>query len=91
MKILFFPFCLHLACVVSCVDCSSHALLSSQLFVHFKKGDKAPAQYGRGRDWNVDLIPKFLMADGMCVRVRSCVCVCVHVWGCTYMHACSCM
>ena len=23
-----------------------------------------PAQYDRGRDWNVDLIPKFLMANG---------------------------
>ena len=39
------------------------------LFVHFKKGDKAPAQYGRGRDWNVDLIPKFLMADGYLVKL----------------------
>uniref|UniRef100_A0A8C4NI57 Rab GDP dissociation inhibitor n=1 Tax=Eptatretus burgeri TaxID=7764 RepID=A0A8C4NI57_EPTBU len=24
-----------------------------------------PASMGRGRDWNVDLIPKFLMANGM--------------------------
>jgi len=23
-----------------------------------------PKEYGRGRDWNVDLIPKFLMANG---------------------------
>ena len=23
-----------------------------------------PADTGRGRDWNVDLIPKFLMANG---------------------------
>lgn len=23
-----------------------------------------PAETGRGRDWNVDLIPKFLMANG---------------------------
>jgi len=23
-----------------------------------------PEEYGRSRDWNVDLIPKFLMASG---------------------------
>ncbi|KAJ8302022.1 hypothetical protein KUTeg_021009 [Tegillarca granosa] len=26
-------------------------------------------KYGRGRDWNVDLIPKFLMADGKLVKL----------------------
>lgn len=26
-------------------------------------------KYGRGRDWNVDLIPKFLMANGMLVKL----------------------
>lgn len=26
-------------------------------------------QYGRGRDWNVDLIPKFLMANGLLVKL----------------------
>ncbi|KAK0081664.1 hypothetical protein PV325_011780 [Microctonus aethiopoides] len=33
---------------------------------------KAPPpdkMYGRGRDWNVDLIPKFLMADGLLVKL----------------------
>ncbi|XP_015433974.1 PREDICTED: LOW QUALITY PROTEIN: rab GDP dissociation inhibitor beta [Dufourea novaeangliae] len=33
---------------------------------------KAPPpdeSYGRGRDWNVDLIPKFLMANGMLVKL----------------------
>lgn len=25
--------------------------------------------YGRGRDWNVDLIPKFLMANGLLVKL----------------------
>ena len=33
---------------------------------------KAPAPdetYGRGRDWNVDLIPKFLMANGLLVKL----------------------
>lgn len=27
-------------------------------------GAKPPQEMGRGRDWNVDLIPKFLMANG---------------------------
>ena len=38
----------------------------------FKKFDMpAPdqTQYGRGRDWNVDLIPKFLMANGRLVQL----------------------
>merc|ERR1711936_629581 len=34
-------------------------------------GEAAPnqAEYGRGRDWNVDLIPKFLMANGQLVKL----------------------
>lgn len=30
---------------------------------------KPPAEMGRGRDWNVDLIPKFLMANGPLVKL----------------------
>jgi Rab GDP dissociation inhibitor len=33
-------------------------------YEHFKREGKPDEKYGRGRDWNVDLIPKFLMADG---------------------------
>ena len=33
-------------------------------YEHFERQDKPDEKYGRGRDWNVDLIPKFLMADG---------------------------
>ena len=29
----------------------------------------AVQSYGRGRDWNVDLIPKFLMANGQLVKL----------------------
>lgn len=39
-----------------------------ELFSKFNQenpGDK----YGRGRDWNVDLIPKFLMANGLLVKL----------------------
>jgi Rab GDP dissociation inhibitor len=45
-----------------------------QVFQHFGKppvGDK----YGRGRDWNVDLIPKFLMANGQLVKLLIHTCV----------------
>ncbi|XP_055342854.1 rab GDP dissociation inhibitor beta-like [Paramacrobiotus metropolitanus] len=38
------------------------------LFAKFNAG-KPPEEMGRGRDWNVDLIPKFLMANGELVRL----------------------
>lgn len=39
-----------------------------ELFTKF--GIPAPTdEYGRGRDWNVDLIPKFLMANGQLVKL----------------------
>lgn len=39
-----------------------------ELFSKF--GAPAPDEtYGRGRDWNVDLIPKFLMANGLLVKL----------------------
>lgn len=31
---------------------------------------KPSTDMGRGRDWNVDLIPKFLMANGSLVKVN---------------------
>ena len=34
------------------------------LYKRFKIPGAPPASMGRGRDWNVDLIPKFLMANG---------------------------
>lgn len=39
-----------------------------ELFTRF--GVDGPAEkYHRGRDWNVDLIPKFLMANGLLVKL----------------------
>lgn len=39
-----------------------------ELFTRF--GVDGPAEkYNRGRDWNVDLIPKFLMANGLLVKL----------------------
>uniref|UniRef100_A0A667Z0P5 Rab GDP dissociation inhibitor n=1 Tax=Myripristis murdjan TaxID=586833 RepID=A0A667Z0P5_9TELE len=35
-----------------------------ELYKRFNLPDSPPESMGRGRDWNVDLIPKFLMANG---------------------------
>lgn len=40
------------------------------LFKHFNRSDMPSGDvYGRGRDWNIDLIPKFLMAEGQLVKL----------------------
>lgn len=40
-----------------------------ELYTHFGINKSLPEEYGRGRDWNVDLIPKFLMANGRLVQL----------------------
>lgn len=35
-----------------------------KLYKRFNLPGTPPESMGRGRDWNVDLIPKFLMANG---------------------------
>jgi len=40
-----------------------------ELYTHFNITKDLPKEYGRGRDWNVDLIPKFLMANGRLVKL----------------------
>jgi len=40
-----------------------------ELYTHFNITKELPKEYGRGRDWNVDLIPKFLMANGRLVKL----------------------
>merc|ERR1712127_662656 len=35
----------------------------------FRPGTEPPKDYGHNRDWNVDLIPKFIMADGKLVKM----------------------
>lgn len=39
-----------------------------ELFAHFNT-QFDESKFGRGRDWNVDLIPKFLMANGKLVKL----------------------
>jgi Rab GDP dissociation inhibitor len=39
------------------------------LFKKFRNGQEAPKEYGRDRDYNIDLVPKFMMAAGELVKV----------------------
>jgi len=40
-----------------------------QLYTHFKRSAPPPESFGRFRDWNVDLIPKLIMANGQLVKL----------------------
>ncbi|KAI8883307.1 rab GTPase activator [Backusella circina FSU 941] len=46
----------------------SASLNLTQFFNKFRPGQKASEHLGRDRDWNIDLIPKFMMANGEIVR-----------------------
>ena len=41
---------------------SMHPL--EKLFEKFNETKELDDSFGNGRDWNIDLVPKFLMADG---------------------------
>ncbi|OII76455.1 GDP dissociation inhibitor family protein [Cryptosporidium andersoni] len=47
----------------------SASLNLTTLYNKFRPGAKPPASYGANRDWNVDLIPKFVMASGDLVKI----------------------
>jgi Rab GDP dissociation inhibitor len=40
----------------------------SKVFEHFKMGSPGD-KFGRDRDWNVDLVPKFIIANGVLVKL----------------------
>ncbi|XP_022762398.1 guanosine nucleotide diphosphate dissociation inhibitor At5g09550-like [Durio zibethinus] len=48
---------------------ASTSLNLMQLWKHFKGDDKPPELLGTSREYNVDMIPKFMMANGGLVRV----------------------
>jgi RAB protein geranylgeranyltransferase component A len=48
-----------------------HYYVILQMYKKYNYG-KPPEKLGRGRDWNVDLIPKFLMANGNWIHFGSC-------------------
>lgn len=39
-----------------------------KFYSKFRPGESVPDHLGRDRDWNIDLIPKFMMANGEIVR-----------------------
>jgi Rab GDP dissociation inhibitor len=41
----------------------------TNLWAMFRPNIKPPEQYGHNRDWNIDLIPKFIMAGGNLVKM----------------------
>ena len=48
----------------------SASVTLTQLYEKFKDGATPPPQLGHNRDWNIDLIPKFIMGGGNMVDVR---------------------
>jgi len=48
-------------------DCASLNL--EQTWAHFKQPGKVPEALGNGRQYNIDLVPKFLMASGLLVKI----------------------
>lgn len=48
-------------------DCASLNL--TNLWEKFRPGEDPPAEFGHNRDWNVDMIPKFVMANGKLVKL----------------------
>ena len=47
----------------------SASLNITQLYKQFRNGQTPPESYGRDRDYNLDLIPKFAMASGEFVKI----------------------
>merc|ERR1712060_3265 len=41
----------------------------TNLWSQFRPGVEPPKEYGHNRDWNVDLIPKFIMSNGLLVKM----------------------
>jgi Rab GDP dissociation inhibitor len=48
-------------------DCASLNL--TNLWEQYRPGVTPPAEYGHNREWNIDTIPKFVMANGKLVKM----------------------
>lgn len=48
---------------------SGASLNISKMWEVFKPNEKVPEELGHNRDWNIDLIPKFVMAYGTLVKM----------------------
>ena len=44
------------------------AVVLPQLYERFRQGTKPPASLGPSRDYNVDMVPKFIMNSGELVK-----------------------
>ena len=47
----------------------SASLNLNQFYERFKPGQTPPAALGASRDYNIDMIPKFIMANGQLVKI----------------------
>ena len=48
--------------------CPRPSITATQLYARFRGEEQPPASLGAARDYNVDIVPKFMMADGALVR-----------------------
>lgn len=48
-------------------DCASLNL--TNLWEQYRPGAAVPEEYGHNREWNIDVIPKFVMANGKLVKM----------------------
>lgn len=69
---------MHLGCMVSLVTAGMELTIDHaasfprprpQLWEKFRPGQAVPKELGPNRDYNIDLVPKFMMANGKLVRV----------------------
>ncbi len=55
---------LNLTQVIGCWYCIQSTDTGVQLYKQFRNGAAPPAELGRDRDFNIDLIPKFIISSG---------------------------
>lgn len=48
---------------------SGASLNLTKIWEMLKPGQKVPEELGHNRDWNIDLVPKFVMANGQLVKM----------------------
>lgn len=58
----------------------------TNLWKIFRPNVEVPKQYGANRDWNIDLVPKFIMANGKLVKILLKTRVAGYLeWKCTFI------
>lgn len=59
----------HLSAAQTHVALADSHRMSPQLWEKFRPGQTPPSTLGASRDYNVDMVPKFIMANGNLVKV----------------------